>query len=175
MNNIVIVEDKIKRAISLADQFVELSKASPELQLEVTDICYFCPKEEIAEIEVQSQAECGFNIRRVTLENFRQIMDEYLDSKRNRTFLIMDFMLDGDGSDGTPMRRVNIRYARNRNRYTTNRLWFYTATGTANEEALGKLVGKEHVLDVTEVNDNILKLRLNTFVKALQDFQEAEG
>ncbi len=160
MNNIVIVEDRLGRGISLAEQFVEFSTEHPEYQIEVSDICYFCSDTQRAEEEIEKKRECGFNIRHVTLGNFIKIMDEYLYCTESRTFLIMDFILEEDGSDGIPMRRVNIRYARNKNRLATKQLWFYTGTGARNEEILRELVGKEHVLTVTGVDTDYLRLDL---------------
>lgn len=161
MNKIVIVEDKLGRGISLAEQFVALSQNFPELKIEVRDICYFCPNLKKAQKDVKKQSKCKFNIKPVTLLDFERIMDEYISSKKGHTFLIMDYMLDDDGSEGIPTRRVNIRYARNKKRCDTNQLWFYTATGTANENALSRLVGKEHVLDVAAVDENYLRLKLD--------------
>lgn len=177
MNNIVIVEDKLKRAISLANQFVEFSKIRPELHIEVSSICYFCANTKQAEQDIHEQDGCGFSIKHITLLNFNQIMDEYVNSKENKNFLIMDYMLDGDGSDGTPTQRVNIRYAINKERYKTNQLWFYTGTGTVNQQALSKLVEKKHVFDILEVDENTLKLCLENddFIKELTGNGNYEG
>lgn len=160
MNNIVILEDRLGRGISLAEQFKEFSTEHPEYQIEVSDICYFCSNTQRAEEEIEKKKECGFNIRHVALSNFNKIMDEYLYCTESRTYLIMDFILEEDGSDGIPMRRVNIRYARNKNRLAKNQLWFYTATGVTNEEILRELVGKEHTFIVTDVDKEYLRLDL---------------
>lgn len=176
MNNIVIVEDKLGRGISLAEQFAEFSQNNPNLKIEVRDICYFCPNTQKAQEDIRKRSESKFNIKPVTLLDFGRTMDEYISSQEERTFLIMDYMLDDDGSEGIPTRRVNIRYARNKNLCDTNQLWFYTATGTANENALSKLVGKEHVLDVVEVDENVLRLKLDNedFMKVLSGFSNSE-
>lgn len=176
MNNIVIVEDKLGRGISLAEQFVEFSTEHPEYQIEVSDICYFCSNTQRAEEEIEKKGECGFNIRHVALSNFKKIMDEYLYCTESRTFLIMDFILEGDASDGVPMRRVNIRYARNKNRLVTNRLWFYTGTGFTNEEIIRELVGEEHTFIVTEVDTDYLRLDLDNekFLEEIASNQTVE-
>lgn len=169
MNNIVIVEDKLKRAISLANQFVELSEKHPEFSIVVSGICYFCANSEEAIKDIEEQTDYGFDIEHVTLLNFAKILDEYLYSDEGHTLLIIDYMLDGDGSFGVPTRRVNIRYAKNRQ--PSNQLWFYTGTGSTNENILKKLVGKDYVLDVVEVDKENLKLDLENenFIKALKD------
>lgn len=176
MNNIVIVEDKLERAISLAHQFVEFSYKHPELDIVVSDICYFSANTEEASRNLQNHVESQFNIKHVTLLNFSRIMDEYIYSKENRNFLIMDYILEDDGSLGIPTQRVNIRYAKNKDRYKTNQLWFYTATGTVNEQVLSTLVQKEHVLDVLRVDDNDLALCLENqdFISALAGNQTIE-
>lgn len=179
MNSIVIVEDRLGRAISLAEQFSDFSRQHPEYQIQVLDICYFCANSDMAEedIEMAKKKGCHLNIRHVGLLNFSEIMDEYIESKDKHAYLIMDYMLKGDGSEGIPMQRVNIRYARNKQRYNTNKLWFYTATGTGNELALSKLVGQEHILDVWEVDDNYLRLDLNNndFIRTLKESHMVEA
>ncbi len=169
MNNIVIVEDKLGRAISLAKQFKELALEHPEYELSVSGICYFCPNQQKAEEVIQDETQCEWEIKVVNLINFDKTLDDYLYAEGERTFLIMDFMLDGDGSEGTPTKRVNIRYARRNGRCDTNRLWFYTGTGTVNERILSQLVGKEHVLEVSEADGDSLRLLLDNadFAKAL--------
>lgn len=160
MNKIVIVEDMLGRGISLAKQFVEFSQEHPELEIEVSDICFFCTDPGNAEKVMQKYDDCGFDIKHITLYDFREKMDEYLYSEEERFFLIIDFLLDDDGSDGAPASRVNIRYARNNNRCATNRLWFYTGTGALNEHILGQLVGEEHRLNVLEVSGDKIRLQL---------------
>lgn len=160
MNKIVIVEDRLGRGISLAKQFLEFSQEHPELEIEVSDICFFCADTQNAEKEMKKYDDCGFDIKHIILSDFREKMDEYLYSQEERFFLIIDFMLDDDGSGGAPASRVNIRYARNNNRCATNRLWFYTGTGALNEQILGQLVGEEHRLDVLEVNGDKIRLQL---------------
>lgn len=173
MNKIVIVEDKLGRGKSLAEQFAAFSQEHPECEIEVSDICYFCADSAKAKEDIQKYADCGFDIRHITLNNFRETMDEYLYSEEDRFFLIIDFLLDGDGSEGVPSYRVNIRYARNKNRCDTNQLWFYTGTGALNEHILGQLVGEEHRLDVLEVNGDKIRLQLEDeeFIDALVSHQ----
>ena len=161
MNKIVIVEDNLKRGICLAKQFVEFSNEHPELELEIADICYFRASLEEAENIIRDVDDCPFLIKPVSLLNFNKIMDEYLNALDGRTFLISDFILDDDGSEGMPVKRVNIRYARNNNRVDTNQLWFYTGTGILNQQILEELVGKDHVFEVLKVDDDLLRLNLD--------------
>lgn len=161
MNNIVIVEDRLGRGISLAGQFKEFSVKHPEYQIEVSTVCYFCKDEQKAKRDIEKQMECGFNIRHVTLGNFIESMDEYLYCPESRTFLIMDYILEGDGSEGAPMRRVNIRYSKNKGQLATNQLWFYTATSARNVDILREHVGEEHTFIVTDVDTNYLRLDLD--------------
>lgn len=163
MSNIVIVEDRLGRGISLAEQFEKFSSEHPEYGIEVSAVCYFCSNkqkadEEIKEMEKKKKYE--FDIKHVALSNFNKIMDEYLYCSKSQTFLIMDFILENDGSEGAPMRRVNIRYARNKNRLGTDQLWFYTGTGARNEEILRELVGEDHTFIVTKVDNEYLRLDL---------------
>lgn len=176
MNKIVIVEDDLGKGKSLAEQFAAFSQEHPECEIEVADICFFCSDSGIAEKKMQEYADCGFHIRHITLYNFRETMDEYLYSEENRFFLIIDFLLDDDGSDGVPASRVNIRYARNKNRCDTNQLWFYTGTGALNEYILGQLVGEEHRLDVLDANGDKIRLQLEDdgFLDALRSHQNVE-
>lgn len=169
MKKIVIVEDKILRAISLAEQFVEFSKEHPELEIEVPDIYFFGKNHGILQDTIKETDTKGFNIISITLLEFIQTMSEYLSQKD--THLIFDFLLDDDGSEGVAEQRVNIRFARNQNRINTNRIWFYTATGTDNENKLQKLIGIEHMLWVSKVDVGYLKLNLNNefFLNALKN------
>lgn len=174
MNKIVIVEDMLGRGIALAEQFVEFSHKHPEYEIEVANICFFCTDTEKTDKEMQKYVGCKFDIKHITLYDFTETMDEYLYSEEERFFLIIDYMLDSDGSEGIPVNRVNIRYARNNNRCTTNRLWFYTGTGALNEHILGQLVGEEHRLDVIEVNGDKIKLQLedDSFINAMVSHQK---
>ena len=121
MIKIVIVEDRLERGIELAKQFAEWSEEYPEYEVEVAAICYYCADFEVAETKIENVTEIDVPIVHITLLNFIKVMDGYLQSEDNPVFLIMDYMLDGDASDGTPERRVNIRYARKKKRYETNR------------------------------------------------------
>lgn len=173
MNKIVIVEDKIGRAVSLAEQFVEFSNEHPELEIDTPDICYFCPDSEIAQKNIRQWDDCGFKINHLTLLNFSETLDQYLYSEENKAFLIIDYLLEKDGSDGSPIKRVNIRYARNNERSKTNQLWFYTGTGPVNQQILVQLFGREHLLEVIEADENFLKLCLENanFKSALRENQ----
>ena len=160
MSDIVIVEDKLKRGISLAEQFEELDKKHPEWNLKVRAVCYFHTNEEMARREIENYGKHSFEMRPVSLWNFDEVMDEYLDMEEGHTIAIIDFFLDGDGSRGIPMHRVNIRYARRMDESKKSRMWFYTGTGLDNQKILCELVGKEHVLEVDEVSDDYLRLNL---------------
>ena len=112
MKDIVIVEDKLKKGISLAQQFKELEKKRSDLEFKVTTVCYFKPNMEAAKEEIEKCGKQEFEVLPVSLWNFDETMDRYKDSDGGRSVIIMDFQLDGDGSGEVPMRRVNIRYAR---------------------------------------------------------------
>ena len=56
MKDIVIVEDKLKKGISLAQQFKELEKKRSDLEFKVTTVCYFKPNMEAAKEEIE---KCG--------------------------------------------------------------------------------------------------------------------
>lgn len=157
MKDIVIVEDKLKKGISLAQQFKELEKNRPDLEFKVTTVCYFKPNVEAAKEEIEKCGKQEFEVLPVSLWNFDETMDRYRNSAHS--VVIMDFQLDGDGSGEVPTRRVNIRYAR-RNRDDSDKLWFYTGTGTNNYNILCELVGKEHVLGVKESSIDFLRLDL---------------
>ena len=178
MKRIVIVEDRLRRAVALAEQFEGLKEEYPEWGIQDIVICFFCERPIEKEQDIRlARDSCRFSIKDVGILNFNKIMDEYMEDEE--TFLIIDFFLEGDGSDGEPLNRLNIRYARNKDRYKSNRLWFYTATGSDNEMILGKLLGKEHMVYVAEVDDDLLKLELNNtdFRRVLENEQmiNAEG
>lgn len=169
MNNIVIVEDKLKRGISLAEQFNELSQTHLELEISVAAVCYFQPNEAIANSEIAECGEHDFEVIPISLWNFNKVLDEYMDSQNKHAIVIMDFLLDNDGSDGTPIKRVNIKYARRSDDEKRRRIWFYTATSTAIQDTLRELVGKDNVLEVAEVAAESLRLDLEeTFLPELQ-------
>lgn len=169
MNNIVIVEDKLKRGISLANQINELSQAHLDLGINVVAVCYFQPNETIANSEIAECGEHDFPIRPISLWNFNEVLDGYMDSKTEHAIVIMDFILEDDGSEGIPIRRVNIRYARRSEEEKRRRIWFYTATSTVIQDTLCELVGKENVLEVTDVKAESLRLDLEEkFLPELQ-------
>ena len=90
---------------------------------------------QLISFSLQDETQCEWEMKGVNLINFDETLDEYLYADGTRTFIIVDFMLDDDGSDGKPTSRVNIRYARKKGRCDTNRLWFYTGTGTVNHSS----------------------------------------
>lgn len=167
MKKIVIVEDRIKRAASLAKQFELLAE-----QWNIKDIviCFFRERPSETEEDIRKAKDsCKHEIKDVYILDFNKVMDAYMNEEE--TYFIIDYQLNGDGSEGDPIRRINIRYARNKDRYKTNRLWFYTATGPDNERILGKLFGKEHMLYVSEVDEDLLTLELNNsyFSRAMEN------
>lgn len=173
MNNIVIVEDRLGRGISVAQQFEELAQQRPELDIHVLAVCYFYPYTKIeaeAEIAKIYSDDYAFEIRPVGLNDFDEVMDGYMNLRNKRAIVIMDFFLDGDGSEGIPTHRVNIRYVRRAEKYVQERTWFYTATGLRNNEILCSLFGEGHVLDVDSINGNFLRLNLEKkeLMEALQ-------
>lgn len=170
MNNIVIVEDKLKRGISLAEQFNELGQSNPELDIHVTAVCYFNPSKEEAEKDIEACGSHDFDIVPVSLWNFDKVLDGYMDVRKEKATVIMDFILDNDGSEGIAIKRVNIRYARRASADKGRRIWFYTATGTANHNILCELFGEERVLEVINVGDDFLQLDLQEekFMSALR-------
>lgn len=169
MKDIVIVEDKLKKGISLAEQFKDLEKKRTDLEFKVKAVCYFKPNMEVAEKEIKECGKYEYEVLPVSLWNFDETMDRYKDSDGGRSVIIMDFQLDGDGSGEVPMRRVNIRYAR-RNKKDSDKFWFYTGTGTNNYNILCDLVGKEHVLGVRESRIDYLRLDLedDKFIRVLE-------
>lgn len=170
MNNIVIVEDRLAKGISLAAQFTELAQHCPELKMRVLAVCYFKSNREAAQREIEKSEKQNFEVVPVSLWNFNETIDDYINSSGKHATIIMDYLLDGDGSEGVPMRRVNIRYARKPERKGSGQLWFYTGTGTDNHNMLCQLVGADHVLEVTESGPDYLRLDLTEekFLKVLQ-------
>lgn len=174
MNNIVIVEDKLKRGLSLAEQFNELSQTHRELDIRVAAVCYFQPDEAKAAREIEECGGHGLEVVPVSLWNFNDKLDGYMDSANEHAIVIMDFLLDNDGSNGIPIKRVNIKYARRADEEKHRRIWFYTATSTVMQATLCELVGKENVLEVKEVKADFLRLDLEeTFLPALQQHSMA--
>ncbi len=160
MNNIVIVEDNLAKGITLAEQFEELSSEREELELHVLAICYFNPDSELAQRKIEECERHNFAIEPVSLWNMDKVLDSYMDTEGKQAIVIMDYMLDGDGSEGIPMHRASVRYARGLDKCKPDRLWLYTGTGTANYNILCQLVGEEHVLKVRESRIDYLRLDL---------------
>ncbi len=169
MNNIVIVEDNLAKGISLAEQFEELASEKKELNLRVLAVCYFKPDSESAQKDIAVSGQHDFAIEHVTLWNIDKRLDDYMDSEEQHAIVIMDYMLDGDGSEEIPMHRASVRYARGLDKDKADQLWLYTGTGTANYNILCQLVGEEHVLNVRESRMDYLRLGLDEekFVNAL--------
>lgn len=177
MNNIIIVEDILERGITLAQQFEEFARDNQDFGIRVLAVCYFHPnkktaQELIAKREEENGGYFSFEIRPVNLWDFDEVLDEYTDPNGKRATAVIDFILKGDGSDEIPTRRVNVRYARRAGKDRMNRIKFYTATGTNNENILRELFGENHVLKVEELrnDDNYLHLHLDreVFVNKLQ-------
>lgn len=169
MNKIVIVEDMLERGISLAEQFGDLAERHPEWEIRVEAVCFFNLNSEAADKKIR---ECGnqpFDIKRISTWNFEETMNDYTDPENEPAIVIIDFLLQK--LVGTHMRRVNIRYARSVDDDRKKQLWFYTASGTENFEALCKLIGKEHVLKVKRIEADFLNLELEgdpRFVQMLE-------
>lgn len=174
MNNIVIVEDKLKRGIALAEQVNELSQVHPELEINVVAVCYFHPDEAAAKSEIEACGEHDFQVIPLSLWNFNKVLDQYMDLQNEHAIVIMDFILENDGSMGIPIKRVNIKYARRSEEEKRRRIWFYTATSTIVQNTLCELVGKENVLEVTDVAAESLRLDLeDKFLSELQMHDQA--
>lgn len=177
MINIVIVEDKLKNARDIAQQFKELAEERPELNIQVKAICLFYEdykekEEKIGAIQKIAADDLEYEIELVSLSDFDDVMDKYMKDSEEPTIAIMDFLLESatdSGARGIPTRRVNIRYARRADKYVQDRIWFYTATGAGNIEILEQLLGQDHVLKVKiEMGRLFLLLDNPSFMSALQ-------
>lgn len=167
---IIIVGDELGKSLSLADQFEELSMKYPELKIEVGGICYFHANTEAAQKIIEIYDTKNRHIEIVSLWNFYEVMEWYEEKSFAalphggeicKHIFIMDFMLEGDGSDGIPERSATIRYAKNMNRLDSDNIWFYTAGDTRAESALYHLV-PGHVLTVVEKDGDYLRLQLES-------------
>lgn len=176
MINIVIVEDKLKNAMDLAQQLNELAAEQPDLDIRVKAICLFYEgireKDEKESIISNITSE-DYELRLVSLYDFDDVMDSYMQDQEQSTIAIMDYLLESApdrGAKGIPARRVNIRYFRNVEKEVQDRIWFYTASGIDNVEVLCELVGRERVLRADSVKNGRLYLNFKnvTFMKALQ-------
>lgn len=178
MTNIVIVEDKLKNAMDLAQQLNELAAERPELDIRVKAICLFYEdyKEKNEKENAVSKIPAKdheYEIKLVSLYDFDDIMDSYMLDQEEPTIAIMDFLLESAtdrGARGIPARRVNIRYFRNIEKEVQDRIWFYTTSGIDNVEILCELIGREHVLRADSVKSGRLYLNLKstTFMETLQ-------
>lgn len=180
MNRIVIVEDMLKRGISLAEQFGDFAAEHPELKIQVAAVCYFnfdtaAARKDIE--DMQNQKNYPFEIRHVSLLDFEEVLDEYTDPGENQAIVIMDFILKDDGSEGVHRQRINIAYFGSVKKARKKQIWFYTAIGTRLHEILVELVKADHVLEVTDVGEALLHLDLNDekFVRKLQANAADEG
>lgn len=150
MTQIVIVEDRLKNALRIAEQLQKWLVEEQKSSLELKKILLFNPSEEKVEKEKRENSELinrlELVVEPVCLWNFNEKLDEYMNDAANITFYVMDFLLEEDGSGGIPEYRVNIRYARRQTEDKKKRLFFYTLTGTENYNLLCGLVGSDQVL-----------------------------
>lgn len=169
MRNVVIVEDRLERGISLAQQFQEIAEKHSDWNVSVESVCYFHTNTKSAKEEIKKYPGLNYEIIPVSLWNFNEQMDQYYLAE-DKYVIVFDFLLDNDGSDGNMENRVNIRYAKNK--MAENKIWFYTATGITTERILKELVGEEHVLEVAESNSKCLRLNIEEnkdFVKLISE------
>ena len=178
MTNIVIVEDKLKNAMDLAQQFGELAEERPELNIQVQAICLFYEdskelEEKTSAIQAIDDADLRDRSQLVGLYDFDDVMDQYMLNQEVPAIAIMDFLLEratDSGARGIPTRRVNIRYARRAEQELQDRIWFYTTSGEENIWILEELLGSENVLKVRVDADRLFLLLNNTlFMTTLQD------
>lgn len=177
MKEIVIVEDKLKKGISLAEQFREFGEKRSDLEFKVAAVCYFQQNQTVAKEEIKACGKFDFKVLPVSLWNFDETIDKYKNSSKGPAIVITDFQLDGDGSGEIPIRRVNIRYARRMEEKDRDWLWFYTGTGINNYNILCELVGRDHVLGVRESRIDYLRLDLEDekFIRVLARNAVCEG
>ncbi len=67
---------------------------------------------ESAQKDIAVSGRHDFAIEHVTLWNIDKRLDDYMDSEEQHAIVIIDYMLDGDGSEEIPMHRASVRYAR---------------------------------------------------------------
>ena len=132
MNKIAIVEDRLKNAVLIARQLQDwLIRENLDNVIELKKVLLFSVSEEAFRTE---------------LEKFVTEVEELDLDVEKKNFLLIDFLLSEDGSEGVPQYRVNIRYARRQNGERKKRLFFYTLSGLENFNLLCQLVGEEQVL-----------------------------
>ena len=151
MNRLVIVDDKLDNGLRLAEQLQNwLVQENLVKEIELDQIFLFKQTEEevstAKEEYRQKISELGLNVEPICLWNFDEKLDECMENIEEKTIFLVDYMLFGDGSDGVPEYRVNIRYARRQDTERKEKLFFYTLTGAENDELLCELVGEEHVI-----------------------------
>lgn len=151
MNRLIIVDDKLDNGLRLAEQLQNwLVQENLENEIVLSQIFLFKPtKEEVIAIKekyTQKIAELGLTIEPICLWDFDEKLDKCMEDIGGKTIFLIDYLLFGDGSDGVPEYRVNIRYAKRQDAERKERLFFYTLTGTENDELLCGLVGEEHVI-----------------------------
>ena len=151
MNRLIIVDDKLDNGLRLAEQLQNwLVQENLENEIELNQMFLFKPtKEEVNAAKkecAQKIAELGLTIEPICLWDFDEKLDKCMGDIDRKTIFLIDYLLFGDGSDGVPEYRVNIRYARRQDAERRKRLFFYTLTGAENDELLCGLVGEEHVV-----------------------------
>ena len=168
MTNIVSVEDQLNNAKDIANQFNRLALERKELQIMIKAICLFYEnngekEEKSKEIETLKMNGLTYEVKLVSLYDFDDVMDEYVQNQKESTIVIMDFLLEhaaNSGARGIPTRRVNIRYTKRLEKQLQDKIWFYTTSGDENIGILEELFGQEHVLGV-KVEEGRLSLRFN--------------
>lgn len=151
MEKIIIVDDSAKNGLRIAEQLQHwIVQENLENEIELNQIFLFkSTTEEVDEEKKKYRekiSELGIDMEPICLWNFDQKLDECMDDVEKKNFLLIDFLLLEDGSNGVPEYRVNIRYARRQKRERKKRLFFYTLSGLENFNLLCQLVGAEHVL-----------------------------
>lgn len=151
MNKIAIVEDRLKNAVLIARQLQDwLIRENLDNVIELKKVLLFSVSEEAFRTELEKfmteVEELDLDVERTHLWDFDDKLDEFMDDVEKKNFLLIDFLLSEDGSEGVPQYRVNIRYARRQNGERKKRLFFYTLSGLENFNLLCQLVGEEQVL-----------------------------
>lgn len=158
MEKIIIVDDSAKNGLRIAEQLQHwIVQENLENEIELKQIFLFkSTTEEVDEEKIEYRekiSELGIDMEPICLWDFDQKLDECMDDVEKKNFLLIDFLLLEDGSEGVPEYRVNIRYAKRQNGERKKRLFFYTLSGLDNFNLLCQLVGAEHVLPSKYEND----------------------
>lgn len=114
MAKIIIVEDDLKAGFELANQFKELSAKGNDIDATVECICYFDADRKAQRIveDAKKNKDLEFDIKWVTLFDFREVLDEYFYCEDEDYIIVSKSALENDGSDYVPCCRVNYRWAR---------------------------------------------------------------